>query len=204
PDVGRQAELLPADADGALDGVARGMTDPRAALGRVLEWSHQSTSGDLAELAELGEEHPLRGRLASTRDSCSGRDCSEYARCHVFAARRAAMEADIVVVNHHLLLADLALKEEGFGDLLPSVDAVILDEAHQLPDLASEFFGVSLSARQIELLLQDLARAPATRSLGAPLSRALQLAQLALGRHERPRAWRDLSAAAREQLGTLQ
>ena len=97
-----------------------------------------------------GRRSPPRARTAAARAAPS------IARCHVFEARRAALEADIVVVNHHLLLADLALKEDGFGDLLPSVDAVILDEAHQLPDLASEFFGVSVSSRQIELLLADL------------------------------------------------
>ena len=91
--------------------------------------------------------HPLRERLTSTRDSCTGSRCAEFARCHVFAARRRANEADLVVVNHHLLLADLALKEEGFGDILPSADAVILDEAHQLPDLAAQFFGRQFSIR---------------------------------------------------------
>lgn len=140
-DLGRQAALLPVGA------------------GSLLEWAAASRDGDLATLPELGDEHPWRARLASTRESCSGTRCAEYARCHVFAARRAALDADIVVVNHHLLLADMALKEDGFGDLLPSVDAVILDEAHQLPDLASEFFGISLSTRQLELLSTDLKQA---------------------------------------------
>ena len=100
--------------------------------------------------------HPLRPQITSTRENCLGQRCAEFSRCHVVEARRAALEADIVVVNHHLLLADLALKEDGFGDLLPSVDAVILDEAHQLPDLASEFFGVSVASRQVEALAVDL------------------------------------------------
>ena len=112
--------------------------------------------GDLAELTELPDGHPLRERLTSTRDSCTGNRCAEFSRCHVFAARRRANEADLVVVNHHLLLADLALKEEGFGDILPSADAVILDEAHQLPDLAAQFFGAQFSSRKVEQLLQDL------------------------------------------------
>src|SRR2546430_2562283 len=77
-------------------------------------------------------------------------------RCHVVLARREALEADIVIVNHHLLLADLALKEDGFGDLLGSADAVILDEAHQIPDLATQFFGAHVSSRQVELLLKDV------------------------------------------------
>ena len=125
-------------------------------LHRIESWAQQTASGDLAEIPEMADGHPLRARLTSTRDSCSGPRCAEYAACHVFAARRAAAEADLVVVNHHLLLADLSLKEGGFGDLLPSADAVILDEAHQLPDLAAQFFGKDFGSRQVELLLQDL------------------------------------------------
>jgi ATP-dependent DNA helicase DinG len=128
------------------------------------------------------------------------------------AARRAALDADVVVVNHHLLLADLALKEDGFGELLPGVDALILDEAHQLPDLAAEFFGVSCSSRQIELLLADARReltaagalsrrvSQLTSMLELPMS---ELAQK-LGRTERRVAWAELSAAARESCGELQ
>jgi ATP-dependent DNA helicase DinG len=112
--------------------------------------------GDLAELVELSDGHPLRERITSTRDSCTANRCADFARCHVFAARRRANDADIVVVNHHLLLADLALKEEGYGDILPSADAVILDEAHQLPELAGQFFGTSFNSRKIDQLLSDL------------------------------------------------
>src|ERR1700734_3354777 len=143
-DIGRQEQLLPVSADALLE--------------RVRAWSAGTRSGDLAELPEFADSHPLRADITSTRENCSGTRCSEISRCHVFEARRAAMEADIVVVNNHLLLGDMALKEEGFGDLLPSVDAVVLDEAHQLPDLASEFFGVSVSSRQLELLIADVRR----------------------------------------------
>jgi ATP-dependent DNA helicase DinG len=124
---------------------------------RIADWASTTADGDLAELTDLSDGHSLRERLTSTRDSCTGSRCTEFSRCHVFAARRRASEADLVVVNHHLLLADLALKEEGFGDILPSADAVILDEAHQLPDLAAQFFGMQFSSRQVEQLLQDLA-----------------------------------------------
>src|SRR5690606_33080395 len=98
-------------------------------------------------------------------------------QCHVLLARRAAQEADIVVVNHHLLLADLALKEDGFGDILGSADAVILDEAHQIPDLATQFFGVSVSSRRIENMLkearQELARE--LREEGSAAAAAVEL-----------------------------
>jgi ATP-dependent DNA helicase DinG len=202
--VGQQAELLPAVADSA----------GHAALAGVLDWARVSATGDLSELTSLAEQHPLRAQLSSTRESCTGNRCAEYTRCHVFAARHAALGADIVVVNHHLLLADMALKEDGFGDLLPSVDAVILDEAHQLPDLASEFFGVAVSMRQIEMLLADLggplraaaaAGEPAVpaRELCEPVVRALHLTHAALGRSERHLAWRDLPSAARGGLDEL-
>ncbi len=95
--------------------------------------------------------------MTSTRDNCGGNRCAEFSRCHVFAARRRANEADLVIVNHHLLLADLALKEEGFGDILPSADAVILDEAHQLPDLAAQFFGSQFGSRAVEQVLGEFA-----------------------------------------------
>ena len=128
----------------------------RGLLGRIQDWALETQTGDLAEVPELSDGHPLRARITSTRDSCQGPRCAEFSRCHVFAARRNAAEADLVVVNHHLLLADLSLKEEGYGDLLPSADAVILDEAHQLPDLAAQFFGASFGSRQVDLLLQEL------------------------------------------------
>jgi len=123
---------------------------------RVADWAEVTVEGDLAELPELPDGHPLRERITSTRDSCSGTRCTEYGRCHVFAARRRAAEAEVVVVNHHLLLADLALKEEGWGNILPSADAVILDEAHQLPELAAQFFGLQFGSRGIDELLADL------------------------------------------------
>jgi ATP-dependent DNA helicase DinG len=167
---------------------------------RIRDWSQSTRTGDLAELPEFADAHPLRPHITSTRENCSGMRCSEIARCHVFEARRAAMEADIVVVNHHLLLADMALKEDGFGDLLPSVDAVVLDEAHQLPDLASEFFGVSVSSRQLELLIADLKRElsgagftpPEAADVTAPLEQSLTAALALLGHSERHVSWREL------------
>ncbi len=100
---------------------------------------------------------PIRSwpQITSTRDNCLGARCADFGKCHVVEARRKAVEADIVIVNHHLLLADLALKEDGFGDLLGAADAVILDEAHQIPDLATQFFGTRLGSRQVEMLLRD-------------------------------------------------
>jgi ATP-dependent DNA helicase DinG len=196
-DIGRQEELLTAS------------TDP--VIARLREWSLATRSGDLSEVPELADTHPLRPQLTSTRENCTGVRCSEFSRCHVVEARRAAMEADIVVVNHHLLLADLALKVDGFGDLLPGVDAVILDEAHQLPDLASEFFGVSVGSRQVEVLLVDLKRELSAAGLSlrtaAALTthteQALTTVRTRLGRYERSYAWDELRAEVREAFSAL-
>jgi ATP-dependent DNA helicase DinG len=122
---------------------------------RVREWSDETATGDVSELRGVPEGHPVWPAVTSTRENCLGTQCAEFARCHVFAARRAALAADIVVVNHHLLLADFALKEEGFGDLLPGSEAVILDEAHQIPEIAAQFLGASFSGRQLLAFARD-------------------------------------------------
>jgi ATP-dependent DNA helicase DinG len=124
-------------------------------LARVERWALSTRSGDLAEVPNLGDSHPLWPQVTSTRENCLGSRCSHIGRCHVVEARKRAIEADVVIVNHHLLLADLALKEDGFGDLLGAADAVIIDEAHQIPDLATQFFGARFGSRQVELLVRD-------------------------------------------------
>jgi ATP-dependent DNA helicase DinG len=133
-----------------------GARGSRAMLARIERWAHTTQRGDLAEVRGLADTHPVWAQVTSTRESCLSVRCPEISRCHVVLARREALEADIVIVNHHLLLADLALKEDGFGDLLGCADAVILDEAHQIPDLATQFFGANVSTRQVETLLKDL------------------------------------------------
>jgi ATP-dependent DNA helicase DinG len=119
-------------------------------LERIERWSLTTRGGDVSELSGIPEAHPVWSAVTSTRENCLGTQCAEYSRCHVVSARRAALAADIVVVNHHLLLADFALKEEGFADLLPGTQAVILDEAHQIPDIAAQFFGARFSGRQLQ------------------------------------------------------
>ncbi|MBV6416726.1 MAG: putative ATP-dependent helicase DinG [Steroidobacteraceae bacterium] len=141
--------LATATAQRALDGFEGG------SLAVIERWAAVTATGDLAEVPELADTGAIRAAVTSTRENCLGQRCPEWSRCHVVAARRAANEADLVIVNHHLLLADLALKEDGFGDLLGAADAVILDEAHQLPDLVTQFFGVEFTSRQIEHLLAD-------------------------------------------------
>ena len=124
-------------------------------LSLVQQWSHRTHTGDLVELTELPEEAPVWPLVTSTSDNCLGGECPLWDRCHLVEARRRAQEAEIVVVNHHLLCADFALREEGFGELLPAADAYVIDEAHQLPEVASNFFGVSVGTRQFLDLCRD-------------------------------------------------
>ncbi|GAB3033899.1 ATP-dependent DNA helicase [Oleiagrimonas citrea] len=124
-------------------------------LATIRAWSARTRRGDRMELAEVPEESPLWPRVTSTTENCLGSECPFFDDCHVFKARREAADADVVVVNHHLLLADLALKQEGFGEILPGAHAFILDEAHQLPELAGQFFSHSVSARQLTELARD-------------------------------------------------
>jgi ATP-dependent DNA helicase DinG len=114
---------------------------------RVVAWSGRTRMGDLAELDALPEDSPLIPLVTSTAENCLGSECPFWSECFVVQARQRAQVADVVVVNHHLLLADLALKEEGFGEILPGAQAFVVDEAHQLPDLAAQFFGEGLGAR---------------------------------------------------------
>jgi len=138
---------------GQLTDVADSIVDD---LNAVREWRYRTDSGDRAELTEVAEDSQVWPLVTSTVDNCLGQKCPEYAGCHVVQARRAAQEADLVVVNHHLLLADLAMKEEGFVEFLPDAEAIILDEAHQIPDLAVQFFGVALGSRELERLVDEL------------------------------------------------
>jgi ATP-dependent DNA helicase DinG len=132
-------------------------------LAKIQAWAATTTRGEIAEVPGIPEDAPTWGRVTSNADNCLGQECPEFQRCHVVKARREAMKADVVVVNHHLLLADLALKEEGFGELLPGADAMVIDEAHQLPEIAARFFGASVGTRQALGLVAD-ARAEALKA----------------------------------------
>jgi len=116
---------------------------------RVADWAAATRDGDIAELRSVAEDSAIWPLVTSTRDNCLGADCPAQSSCPVLEARRQAQEAELIVVNHHLLLSDLALKAEGKGDLLPSADALIVDEAHQLPELTAQFFGQHLSAHRL-------------------------------------------------------
>jgi len=126
-----------------------------AELEAVVEWSAKTVDGDLSISSVVSEESGLLPLVTSTADNCLGSECPQFEDCHVARARREAQDADIVVVNHHLLFADMAIKQSGFGEVLPGASAFIVDEAHQAPETASRFFSVTLSARQVNELCRD-------------------------------------------------
>ncbi len=124
-------------------------------LAEVNHWKVKTLSGDLSSAHFMTETSGLMPMITSTSDNCLGSDCSYFDDCFVAKARKKALEADIVVVNHHLLMADIVLKDDGFGELLPKVDAFIIDEAHQLPGVASLFFSRSVTSRKLSELASD-------------------------------------------------
>jgi len=173
-------------------------------LEEIRAWSAQTTSGDIAELGKVPEDSMIWPRVTSTVENCLGQECEYFRDCFVVKARRHALEADIVVINHHLLFADMVLKEEGFGELLPGADAFIIDEAHQLPDVASAFFGTTLSSHQLRDLVRDtrlehVREAGDMQDLPEAADRLEALThqlRLALGQTDRRAAWSEVAADA--------
>jgi ATP-dependent DNA helicase DinG len=134
--------------------------DDAAHLHRIAAFARTSRTGDRSEIADVPEGAGVWSQVTSTRENCLGSECGHFRECFVMEARKRALEADVVVVNHHLFFADVVLRDEGAGELLPACHAVILDEAHQLPQTASLFFGESVSTSQLLELSRD-ARAEA-------------------------------------------
>ncbi|MES2089457.1 MAG: ATP-dependent DNA helicase, partial [Pseudomonadota bacterium] len=124
-------------------------------LGLINRFIHLSPTGDKAECPSVPEHASIWARVTSTRENCLGSECKHYTDCFVMKARREAQDADVVVVNHHLFFADLMLREEGVPELLPNAQTIIFDEAHQLPDTATLFFGESIATAQLLDLLRD-------------------------------------------------
>ena len=198
----------------ALDEDARRDPAFRAQLVQVRDWGAATKSGDIAELS-IQEDAAVWPVVTSTPDNCLGQDCPQLEGCHVLAARRRAQEADLVVINHHLLCADLSLRDQGFGEVLPGGDCFIIDEAHQLPEVASGFFGTALGSRQVLDLLRDLeieyrreaGDVPELAQRAGAVRRAVQELRLALGEADRRGPWPEIAessggAAALQALGS--
>ncbi len=125
-------------------------------LAMVAKFASQTNTGDLADCVGIEEDAKVLPYVNSTADNCLGKECPDYAECYIRRARIKAMEADIVVINHHLFFADMAVKDSGFAELMPDADNYIFDEAHQIPEIASDYFGDSISTKQLVALINDL------------------------------------------------
>jgi ATP-dependent DNA helicase DinG len=130
--------------------------DEPAQIRKIERFAAVTTTGDRADLADVPEDAPAWAHATSTRENCLGQGCPDYKDCFVMRARKNALAADVVVVNHHLFFADVVLREEGISELLPACNTVIFDEAHQLPETARMFFGEALSSAQLVELARDV------------------------------------------------
>jgi ATP-dependent DNA helicase DinG len=161
------------------------------ALAKIEEWSKVTRTGDLAELPGLDERSPLIPLVTSTRDNCLGTQCPKFRACHVNQARREALAADVVVINHHLFFADLSVRDSGMAELLPTVRVAIFDEAHQLNETGVQFLGAHLTTGQLLDFARDalaaglqLARGLADwQALAAAVERAARELRLVVGKH---------------------
>ena len=178
-------------------------------LQRVRRWAARTERGDIAELVDIPEDAPVWPLVTSTTDNCLGQECPSWSTCHLVEARRLAQEADVVIVNHHLLCADLALRGDGFGELLPSADCYVIDEAHQLPETASDFFGHALSARQLQDLVRDIeleshregGTTPELLGAGERVGKGARDLRLAFGVEARRAPWTEAAGSAAVQSG---
>ena len=173
-----------------------------AQIQRIHQFARLSTTGDRADLAEVPEDAPVWAHATSTRENCLGQQCPDYSDCFVMRARRDALAADVVVVNHHLFFADVALRDEGVAELLPACNTVIFDEAHQLPETARAFFGERLSTSQLVELARDArlelraagGASPELDALAGRLEKAARDLRLALGEGVSRLAWKQALA----------
>ena len=131
----------------------------------IQEWARHTNTGDRSELHDLPEELPLWHDIAATADTCLGSECEQYDECFVTRMRQEAAEADVVIVNHHLLCADAAVRESAFGEVIPACTTLVVDEAHQLEDVATQHFGISLNSHGVNELVRDVERLLTSRPL---------------------------------------
>lgn len=168
---------------------------------RIKIWSSQTKQGDISELKHISEKDAVWPYVTSSKDNCLGKECSHYDNCFLVKARQRAQKADIIIVNHYLFFADLGLKDSGFGELLPDVDTVIFDEAHQLPEIATLFFGKRWSSRQLLELIRDseielfknLKANRAIIDIGQTLIRLVSEMRLAFGREKTSKPWAQIA-----------
>ena len=171
------------------------------ALAKIHAWAKRTQTGDTSEMSDVSETNPIWYQATSTLDNCLGQDCPDYADCFLVKARKKAQEADVLVVNHHLLCADWSLREGGFGELLPNAEVVIIDEAHQLADTASNFLGITLGSKQLNDLSQDALMEyfkdatdiPALRTACEDMEHEIKDLRLAFGMELKRGDWQDIA-----------
>ncbi|EIC30848.1 MULTISPECIES: ATP-dependent DNA helicase [Methylomicrobium] len=172
------------------------------ALSKIKSWAKRTKTGDIAEMSEVTEANPVWYQATSTVENCLGQDCPHYADCFLVKARKAAQEAEILVVNHHLLCADWSIRGGGFGELLPKADVIIVDEAHQLAATASDFLGVNVGSKQLNDLardalaeyFKDATDLPALRAACEALEHGSKDLRLAFGIELKRGEWREIES----------
>ncbi|MDD5410758.1 MAG: ATP-dependent DNA helicase [Methylobacter sp.] len=190
------------------------------ALTKIKSWSKRTKTGDTSEMFDVAEADPVWYQATSSLDNCLGQDCPDYADCFLVKARKKAQECEILVVNHHLLCADWSIRDSGFGELLPNAEVVIIDEAHQLADTASNFLGVTVGGKQLNDLAQDTlleyfkdaTDMPALRTACEDFEHEVKDLRLAFGIELKRGEWQDIEnnpkiaaglTAVKEQLQRL-
>jgi ATP-dependent DNA helicase DinG len=167
---------------------------------KINAWAKKTKQGDIAQMTSINESNPIWYQATSTRENCLGVDCADYNACFLTKARQQAQDADIIVINHYLLCADWSLKNAGFGELLPKADVIILDEAHQLAEIASNFLGLNLNAKQflnlssdtLEAYFKDAKDMPDLRTACDDLKHEVQDLRLAFGSQLRKGEWQEI------------
>jgi ATP-dependent DNA helicase DinG len=139
----------------------------------IEEWSKGTETGDRAELRDLPEDLPAWKDIAADADTCLGAECPRYQECFVTRMRQRAAESDVVIVNHHLLCADASVRESAYGEVIPSCPTLVIDEAHQLEDVATQFFGVAVSNYRVDDLVRDAERLPGSQDLDTAVARVV-------------------------------
>ncbi|MGZ8137484.1 MAG: ATP-dependent DNA helicase [Methylococcaceae bacterium] len=173
-----------------------------AALTKIQSWAKRTPTGDTSEMFDVAEADPIWYQATSSVDNCLGQDCADYAECFLVKARKKAQECEILVINHHLLCADWSIRDNGFGELLPNAEVVIIDEAHQLADTATNFLGINIGGKQLNDLasdalieyFKDATDIPALRTACEDLEHEIKDLRLAFGIELKRGEWRDIES----------
>jgi ATP-dependent DNA helicase DinG len=142
------------------------------------QWSKHTETGDRAELSDLPDDLPAWKDIAADAETCLGGECPRYGDCFVTRMRQRASESDVVIVNHHLLCADASVRQSAYGEVIPACPTLVVDEAHQLEEVATQFFGVAISNYRVDDLVRDAERLPGNDELDGALTRAVESSRM--------------------------